>query len=350
MTDRAGNGNGSRDTRGKAKEPTEVARRYILSSQDVEEHVHPPTEETLRATEVDLRKAKQAERVVAGLFMLAGAAAIGFMVVYVIFSVGSVNDLLWSNRLLGITMTITFTALAVATTYWIRRLMPQEEVTQERPPLPSTREKRRAFDEYFEAGADASGITRRPLLRRTLLLALVPIGVAPLFLLRGLGKDMKLDKLKHSVWAKGRRLIAAGTGEAIRPEDFAAPGSLLTVVPEGFEHDQQVLAHDTVQLIKFRPSELEPPTRIDWGVDGIIAYSKICTHAGCPTGLYQDTVHQILCPCHQSTFVASRGCEVIFGPASRPLPQLPLEVDDDGYLVSAGDFEEPPGPSFWELG
>ena len=89
---------------------------------------------------------------------------------------------------------------------------------------------------------------------------------------------------------------------------------------------------------------------MNWTVDNIVAYSKICTHIGCPVALYEQTTHHILCPCHQSTFNAPQGATVIFGPAPRPLPQLPLMVDSDGYLAAAGDFNEPVGPSFWERG
>jgi ubiquinol-cytochrome c reductase iron-sulfur subunit len=80
-----------------------------------------------------------------------------------------------------------------------------------------------------------------------------------------------------------------------------------------------------------------------------VGYSKICTHAGCPVGLYRSEAHQLLCPCHQSTFDVLRGAVPVFGPAARPLPQLPMEVDDDGYLVARGDFNEPVGPSFWNV-
>ncbi|MFC7587604.1 ubiquinol-cytochrome c reductase iron-sulfur subunit [Nonomuraea antimicrobica] len=81
-----------------------------------------------------------------------------------------------------------------------------------------------------------------------------------------------------------------------------------------------------------------------------MAYSKICTHVGCPAALYEQNTHHILCPCHQSTFDATDGAKVIFGPAARPLPQLPITVDSEGYLIAQGDFEVPVGPSYWERG
>ena len=130
-------------------------------------------------------------------------------------------------------------------------------------------------------------------------------------------------------------------------------------MPEGYTDDLDALAKATVTLIKFRPGELQIPTTyngstligtMNWTVDNIVAYSRICTHVGCPVGLYEQTTHHLLCPCHQSTFDASTGATVIFGPAPRPLPQLPLTVDAQGYLVAKSDFTQPVGPSFWERG
>jgi ubiquinol-cytochrome c reductase iron-sulfur subunit len=122
------------------------------------------------------------------------------------------------------------------------------------------------------------------------------------------------------------------------------------VIPEGYQDNDDELAKAATILIKFEPGELQPPTVMNWTVQNIVAYSKICTHVGCPVALYEQTTHHILCPCHQSTFNAPLGATVIFGPAPRPLPQLPLMVDSDGYLAAAGDFNEPVGPSFWERG
>jgi ubiquinol-cytochrome c reductase iron-sulfur subunit len=104
-----------------------------------------------------------------------------------------------------------------------------------------------------------------------------------------------------------------------------------------------------VLLMRLDPAKLTPSAgREDWGYNGIVAYSKICTHVGCPVALYEQQTHHLLCPCHQSTFDLTQECKVIFGPASRPLPQLPIAVDDEGYLVATSDFKEPVGPSYWE--
>ena len=142
---------------------------------------------------------------------------------------------------------------------------------------------------------------------------------------------------------------------------FSSPGSIISVGPEGFLDDDDAMAKAAVTLIKFRPGELVfgpsvrpggptvPNTVVpNWTVQNIVGYSKICTHVGCPAALYEQTTHHILCPCHQSTFDATQGARVIFGPATRPLPQLPIGVDAQGYLIALGDFNQPVGPSYWE--
>src|SRR6202035_3065369 len=156
--------------------------------------------------------------------------------------------------------------------------------------------------------------------------------------------------LRHTVWRKGLRLLVAGSNRPIKPEEFDTPGGLITVVPEGYQDNQDEVAKAAAIIIKFGPGQLQPPTVMDWTVQDIVCYSKICTHVGCPVALYEQTTHHILCPCHQSTFDAPRGAQVLFGPANRPLPQLPMGVNSEGYLVALSDFKVPVGPSFWERG
>ena len=120
----------------------------------------------------------------------------------------------------------------------------------------------------------------------------------------------------------------------------------MTAFPEGYvgSADAQTV------LIRVAPELLQlPPDRVIWAPDGYVAYSKLCTHAGCPVGLYRATEHQLLCPCHQSTFNVLDGAEVVFGPAGRPLPQLPIQLQGDGTFVAQGDFFEPVGPAFWDI-
>ncbi len=292
---------------------------------------------------------KRAERWVAALFLLSALAGVGFIAAYIGLEVHSLDATLKSNYALGGAMAVVFLAMAAGMVIWVRRLMPNVEVTEERHSIASPPEARQEFQETFMEGAETSGFTKRPLLRRSLIAASVPLALAPIVLLRDLG-PLPEQKLRYTVWKKGLRMLVYGSNRPIKPEEFDTPGSLITVVPEGYQDNDDVLAKAATILIKFAPGQLQHPTNLGWTVQNIVAYSKICTHVGCPVALYEQTTHHILCPCHQSTFDAPRGALVTFGPAPRPLPQLPLMVDTDGYLAAAGDFNEPVGPSFWERG
>jgi ubiquinol-cytochrome c reductase iron-sulfur subunit len=157
------------------------------------------------------------------------------------------------------------------------------------------------------------------------------------------------------------RVVRDVTGTPIRPADMQF-GDLINAEPGiFFETDeegepliegadlQREKAKAAVILVRMEPEDITPAAgREDWSVDGILCYSKICTHVGCPISLYERTTHNVLCPCHQSTFDLADNAKVVFGPAARPLPQLPLAVDEEGFLVAQSDFDEPVGPSFWE--
>jgi ubiquinol-cytochrome c reductase iron-sulfur subunit len=318
----------------------------------------PPEPRELPADPSDLVVAKRAERLVVACFTIAGLAGVGFIAAYVIFPVHTLPGVLRSNLALGSTMALTFLALAVGAVIWVRRLMPTVELTEERKPLRSGDEDRAAFKKTFEEGAEASQFVKRPMVRRSLIAASVPALVAPIILLRDLG-SLPRKSLDHTVWREGMRLLNYGANTPIRPGDFASPGGMITVVPDGYQDNFNALAKATCIIIKLAPGQMQFTSRSapvpgkvvqNWTVDNIVAYSKICTHVGCPAALYENTTHHILCPCHQSTFDAARGAEVIFGPATRALPQLPMTVDAQGYLVARHDFTEPVGPSFWERG
>jgi ubiquinol-cytochrome c reductase iron-sulfur subunit len=323
-------------------------------------------DEVLLATVPDLR-AKRVEKIIAGCFTFAFIAGCGFIAAYVGLEVGAkrlghgdsvIDATLRSNLALGISLAVTLLALGLGALLWVRYLMPDVEVTEERHDLRSDPKDRQAFEQYFKEGASNSQFVKRPLVRRTLMLGTLPLLAAPVVLLRDLG-PLPGTSLRHTVWSPGRRLLVFGTDTPITAAEFSVPGSAITIVPEGYADDSDALTKATVTLIKFRPGELDIPTRMagstligtmNWTVENIVAYSRICTHVGCPVGLYEQTTHHLLCPCHQSTFDASKGAEVIFGPAPRPLPQLPITVDAQGYLVAKSDFTQPVGPSFWERG
>jgi ubiquinol-cytochrome c reductase iron-sulfur subunit len=319
-----------------------------------------PVVRELPADPDDPRQAKKAERLVATLFILAGLAGVGFLVCYAVFDIHSLATVQHSNLALGGCLSLVFLLMAAGAVIWVRNVMPTVELTEQRHPMRSTPEARAAFKETFTEGAEASQFVKRPLIRRTLIAASVPLAVAPLFLLRDMG-PLPGTSLDTTVWRKGLRLLVYGTGQPITPAEFDTPGQLISVGPEGYLDNDDAMAKAAVSLIKMRPGELvfgpaaKPgaPSRPNlvvpnWTVDNIVAYSKICTHVGCPAALYEQTTHYILCPCHQSTFLATEGARVIFGPATRALPQLPIGLDSDGYLIATGPFNEPVGPSFWE--
>ena len=218
--------------------------------------------------------------------------------------------MLRSNLALGTSLSVALLALGFGATIWVRHSTPDVEITEARKPLASTEADRAAFKETFEEGADASQFVKPPLLRRTLIAATLPLVVAPVVLLRDMG-SLPGTSLRHTVWRRGTRLMQDVTYTPIKPGDFTDPGGMITVIPEGYEDDDDALAKAATILIKFGPGELQPPTVLNWTVDGIVAYSKICTHVGCPVSLYEQTTHHILCPCHQSTFNAPKGAQVI---------------------------------------
>jgi ubiquinol-cytochrome c reductase iron-sulfur subunit len=186
-------------------------------------------------------------------------------------------------------------------------------------------------------------VTRRRMLLRIAGGAVAALGAALAIPALSLGPrpGQSLEKTK---WTAGARLVDR-FGSPQRPDDIPLNG-IKTVFPSGFEGE----ADSQTVVIKVEPEVLDlPEGRGDWAPEGCVAFSKICTHAGCPVGLYRAESRQLLCPCHQSTFDVTTGCQPIFGPAARALPQLPLDVDESGFLIALGDFPEPVGPTFWNL-
>jgi ubiquinol-cytochrome c reductase iron-sulfur subunit len=326
-----------------------------------------PAEPPVPTDPTDPAHASRAEKLVAALFILAFVAGCGFIAAYIGLEVGSsnipaggnaVDAVFRSNLALGLSLSVVLLSLGLGSMIWVRHLTPNIEIAEERHDLRSTQAERAAFQKEFAEGAAISQVTKRPLVRRTMLLATAPLALAPLVLLRDLG-PLPGTSLRHTVWRKGLRAVTLGQNRPLRPADLDSPGTMITVIPEGFAQDDDALAKAGVILIKFAAGQMSWPDRYDggtlvasmnWTIENIVAYSKICTHVGCPVALYEQTTHHILCPCHQSTFDASNGAWVIFGPAPRPLPQLPMTVDAEGYLVAKSDFTQPVGPSFWERG
>lgn len=367
MGDMADNENGGRTGDGRVSPrrriggtPTSAqVNEVLVREQAAEEQPRPRSLEAPPEREFAEGEAKRSERIIAGWFLLAFFAGVGFLVVYWVYPIDSEWEAAVSTKLIGGCLTIALGALTVGIILWIRRLMPDKEMVQERHDPASSEEERREFAEFFVDTADSTQITKRPLLRRTLLLAAVPLGLAPLWLLRDLGPMPKKDLFKQP-WRKGMRMVLLGTENSDTPRllklsDVSDFGTAISALPEGIT-DFNKTAKAALLLIRMRPGQIDNTKQGKVqkanSINGVCAFSKICTHAGCPISLYQQRTHQLLCPCHQSTFDMSNGADVVFGPAARPLPQLPITVDSAGYLVARKDYfiNGPVGPSFWERG
>lgn len=187
---------------------------------------------------------------------------------------------------------------------------------------------------------DVRPIGRRPVLKWTLVGSAGVVGAGLIAPVSTLGPVASRAEFERTPWRAGVRLVT-GDGTPVRPEDIAV-GGVSTVWPEGHVDEERASV-----LVLRLSQEPQPPTNPDWVVEeSVLAYSKVCTHVGCPVALYREQEGALFCPCHQSTFDARAGARPVFGPAARALPQLPMGVDDEGYLVALGDFTEPVGPAY----
>lgn len=278
----------------------------------------------------DRIRAARAARAAGLFFALSAASSIGLGITYWLGGQVQAEGALLAGALGGI---------GLAFILWAHHLMPRGPFVGEREPLASSPADRDAFERDLERGEE--GIRRRTFLGRMLGLSVGALGLAALFPIRSLGPGPGRSLFRTS-WRRGSRLVT-DAGAPVRLEDLDV-GSFLTVYPEGHAGS----ADAQTVLIRLAPGELSPPPgREDWAPEGYVAYSKICTHAGCPVGLYEERVNLLFCPCHQSVFDVLRGAKPLAGPATRPLPQLPLRVDAGGYLIARDDFGEPVGPGFW---
>ncbi len=305
----------------------------------------------VRMTDKSPKHEKAAVRQVGLLFLLSALGSAFSIWAYFAFPITDDLNTVRNNTLfLGLGMTLGLMGIGIGAVHWAKTLMPDAEVSEERHLARSSEEDRARAIEIIKIADQESGFTRRKLIRRSLYTALAAFPLPAVFLFADLGKDVT-DKLRHTMWKKNVRLVRDPYGTPIKASDVTI-GSVFHVIPEGLnesDHKLEEKAKAAVLLVRLDPSDLkEDPAKKSWSYDGIVAYSKICTHVGCPVALYEQHTHHLLCPCHQSTFDVTEHCKVVFGPAARPLPQLPITVDKDGYLVAQSDFEEPVGPSFWE--
>ncbi len=307
-----------------------------------------------RVTDLDPAKEKQQERRVSGFFLLSIIGSVLAVVAYIVFPIteGNVESIRLNNVLLGIGISLGLLGIGIGAVHWSKSLMDGHDMVEQRHGTRGTDATRQKAVEVFTLGNKESGFGRRTMIRNTLIGALVVSPLPAVVLFRDLAPAADpVALLQHTMWAEGMRLTRDPSGTPIKASDVTL-GSAFHVIPDGLndtEHKLEEKAKAAVLLMRLKPEDLNPSAgREDWAYDGIVAYSKICTHVGCPVALYEQLTHHLLCPCHQSQFDITKEAEVIFGPAKRPLPQLPITVDDEGYLIARSDFTEPVGPSFWE--
>jgi ubiquinol-cytochrome c reductase iron-sulfur subunit len=334
-----------------------------------------PEEQMIAAAEVDgvhivhrrdrfpirgTRAEKRAERAVSMFFVLAALAGVAFVVCFIAVPFhwklpGQSQNFKYYTPLLGGLLGLMLAAMGFGAVLWAKWLMPEEEVEQDRHDEPSTEEDKILTQATLAVGLEDTGLPRRSMLLRSLALAGGAVATVPLVALVGAMIKKPGKQLDHTPY--GIQLanypngvpIIYSDGRRVSPGDME-PGGVVTVFPVGYVTD----AASPTLIIRLRPGQTVKARKgqasFQW--QDFVAFSKICTHAGCPASLYEQQTSRLLCPCHQSQFEVLEDAKPVFGPATRSLPKLPLgvEIGPDGrqYFVAKRDFPEPIGPGFWE--
>ena len=289
-------------------------------------------------SEREVTRSRRAEGVVVWLLLLAGLAGFGFVACFVVIP----HD----YQALGATLGLALVFAGLAAVVVGKKVVPQETKVEERSQL-SRDEEQEEIDAMLHAGGE--GITRRRALTAACGLAGAGITAAVVAPIAAFGPDVG-EIIDTTGWRRGRYVVD-DSERRINFESIGV-GGFMTGFPEGV--DREALGSSIV-IVRMNPEEIHmPPERRTWTPEGLIAYSKICTHAGCAVSMFRYPLSPsttpkgpaLVCPCHYSTFDAGRAAEVTFGPAGRPLPQLPLMLDAAGYLVAAGPYSGPPGPAW----
>jgi ubiquinol-cytochrome c reductase iron-sulfur subunit len=280
---------------------------------------------------------RRAENAVLLFFFLATVAAAAFIVVYALDRLGS------QTQWLGLSIGLALLLVAAACIVIARRLIVTEELVHDYPE-PEHPDEQEAIDQIVDESG--SRFTRKRLVTMAGAGALGTLGLAAVTPAISLGPVFDSKPLYRTPWRRGLRLVGEG-GEPLAAVDIEEE-TFYTAYPEGA--DRELLGSPLV-LVRLPLAEIK--ARKAWAPEGIVAYSKICTHAGCAIALYRKPTFAptqpkpaLVCPCHYSTFDPAAGGQVLFGPAGRPLPQLPLLIDDAGHLRAAGNFSGPVGPSW----
>jgi ubiquinol-cytochrome c reductase iron-sulfur subunit len=274
---------------------------------------------------------RRVERIIALVFLVSALAGIALLGVYLAGG---------QTQIEGVLLAVSLGGIGIGIIAWSQWLLPGTLRIEERHPVSGAAD----LDAEKEILAEEAFITRRSLLVRALGAAAAGLAAALAIPVLSLGPAPGRS-LFETPWRKGGLRLVGLDGNPIQAADLPLEG-VLTAFPEGYvgSADAQTL------LIRVAPDLLQlAPDRRSWAPDGYVAYSKLCTHAGCPVGLYRAAEHRLICPCHQSTFDVLDGAQPVFGPAARPLPQLPIQLQPDGTFVATGDFSEPVGPAFWNI-
>lgn len=327
------------------------------------------------------RAEKRAERLVAFWFALAGVTGLAFLGVFLFwpssYKAPGGSDHIWYSLftpMLGLTLGLSILGLGVGVLLYTRKFVPHELAIQQRSDGRSDEVDRATFVAHLADAGDRSTIARRSLIKRSAGFGMGAFGLgAGVFAIGGLvhnpwGQSETKDSLWHTGWLEtnGERVfLRRDTGDPhqvvlVSPEDLDV-GSMETVFPyrESEKDDHEALSKalkrsdNPVMLIRLRTEDAQRVVKHqgqeDFNFGDYYAYTKICSHLGCPTSLYEQRTNRILCPCHQSQFDALQYAKPIFGPATRKLAQLPIEVDEEtGYFYARSDFIEAVGPAFWE--
>ncbi len=309
-----------------------------------------------RATDINPASEKRAEQQIAILFALSGVGSVLLIYSYIFLAkdvfifipiMGNQN----AQQLgIGIGMAMSLFFIGIAAIHWAKTLMPDKEIVNHRHEFRSSDEDREELIKTVKEGVAGVQLGRRKLIKRSLGAAIGLFALPPVLLLRDLGPLPK-KQLEMTNWKAGTRLLTDPGNRPILASDLEV-GSVVQVLPAVDNLEERPLsdiAKDPVLLIRLRPQDFQlTAEKFAMTHEGIIAFSKICSHMGCAVALYEQQTKHLLCPCHQSTFDVTRGAKVIFGPSARPLPQLDITVDAEGYLVARAPFNQAVGPSFWE--
>jgi ubiquinol-cytochrome c reductase iron-sulfur subunit len=318
---------------------------------------------------------KRAERGVAAMFLLSALGGLVFIVGFIALPYywhmpGTPQNFRFYTPVLGIGAGVMLLFMGIGMVLWARWLMPHEEVVQDRHDEPSTVEDKLMTEATLKVGLEDTGLPRRSLILRTLGLAGGAIATVPLVSLVGGMITNPKDDLHHTYYQPNEEMFPESNGRVplvyedwrrVSPGDLK-PGGIATVFPgvrePGFDGKNGVdSASSPTLLIRLRPGQVvkarKGQANYGWPATNpeFVAFSKICTHAGCPASLYEQQTTRLLCPCHQSQFEVLEDAKPVFGPATRSLPKLPLDVvvvDGAQYFVARSDFNEPIGPAFWD--